>query len=148
MFNYFNIGFVDIYLWNSNILFFEDKYIGGNSKGGGKKGGDRKNIPADLPAEITAEIERLAKLSFKVLDCSGTSRIDFLLDEDMNVYVNEINTIPGSMGFYLWEKKGIDFKELISRLIEIAFINDEAKKSNMYKYESELYSKTNYGAKL
>ena len=131
-----------------DILSFEDKYIGGNSKGGGKKGGDRKNIPADLPAEITAEIERLAKLSFKVLDCSGTSRIDFLLDEEMNVYVNEINTIPGSMGFYLWEKKGIDFKELISRLIEIAFINDEAKKSNMYKYESELYSKTNYGAKL
>ncbi|NLY19951.1 MAG: D-alanine--D-alanine ligase [Tissierellia bacterium] len=130
-----------------DILTFEDKYINSNNKGT-KKGGERRNIPADLPEHIVSEIERLAKLSFKVLDCSGTARIDFLIDENEQVYVNEINTIPGSMGFYLWEKKGIDFKELISRLIEIALINDESKKSNMYKYDSGLYNKTSYGAKI
>ncbi|MDW7667555.1 MAG: D-alanine--D-alanine ligase family protein [Bacillota bacterium] len=97
------------------FLKYEDKYVN-NSK---NKGDTKRVIPADIPESITNEIMDFAKRSFISINASGAARVDFLLEGE-NVYVNEINTIPGSVSFYLWEPSGIEFKELIDELINIA----------------------------
>lgn len=91
------------------ILTFEDKYIKSNVKGLGKEG-SRRIIPADIEDNIRENIEDIASKAFMVIDGEGNARIDFLLDRDNNIYVNEINTLPGSIAFYLWEGKGYSFQ--------------------------------------
>lgn len=111
------------------FLTYADKYSGGGSKGGSKSGDAagggmstaKREIPAKIPADLKKTIESYASTSFRALDCSGVSRIDFIIDQDDNsVYVNEFNTIPGSLSFYLWEASGKPFAELISDLIQLA----------------------------
>ena len=130
------------------ILSFEDKYVKTNSKSGGKSQGDRRIIPAEIDNDLRQEIEGLAKKSFVSIDGSGVSRIDFLIDKDNKVYVNEINTLPGSISFYLWQDKDYPIKKLITRLIEIAEITQEEKNKNMYHYESNLFNRIQYGSKV
>jgi len=82
----------------------------------------QRKLPADLEPEISQKIKQYAIESFKAIGGHGVSRIDFLMnDKTKEVYVNEINTIPGSLAFYLWEAKGVSYKELINRLVELAF---------------------------
>ena len=88
-------------------------------KAGGAKGNEggmantSRQVPADLDEKMTASIRKLAEMSFKTLSMSGTSRIDFLIENETNkVYLNEINTIPGSLSFYLWEASGKTFAQL------------------------------------
>ena len=94
--------------------------------GGGKQSQGMQStvreIPANLPKESTDFIRNAACETFRALSCDGVARIDFIIDEATGeIYVNEINTIPGSLSFYLWEYSGINFTALIDRLIEIAF---------------------------
>lgn len=129
------------------ILSFEDKYVKSNEKGG-KSSGERRIIPAEIEDNIREEIEELAKKAFITIDGRGVSRIDFLLDANNKVYINEINTLPGSISFYLWEGKGYPFKKLIDELISIALKVHEEKKANMYSYEANLFNRTQYGSKI
>ena len=78
----------------------------------------------------------------------GVARIDFLVDENEKVYVNEINTLPGSIAFYLFEPMGISFKELIDRQIDLAFRRSNEFGKNIYSYDTDLFNSTSYGAKL
>ncbi|MCF6466653.1 D-alanine--D-alanine ligase family protein [Clostridium sp. Cult2] len=126
------------------ILTFEDKYIKSNTKGAGKES-SRRIIPADIEDDIRERIEELAKESFIAIDCSGNSRIDFLLDENNNIFINEINTLPGSIAFYLWEKKGYPFNKLIDEMINIAIEIHKDKNENMYIYEADLFNKVHLG---
>lgn len=125
-----------------NILSFEDKYIRSNSKG---KGFSRK-IPADIKEDIKQKIEQYAIESFKAIDCSGVARIDFILEDNEKIYVNEINTIPGSISFYLWQPKGLSFKDLISKILKIAERAYNEKKKNMYNFDADLFNKINKNA--
>ena len=130
----------------TEILSFSDKYL----RKDGKKTGDsslNRAIPADLEPAKIAEIEDLAKKAFTVIDAKGNARIDFLLDKDGKVFVNEINTLPGSVAFYLWEGRGYSFKDLINKMIDIAIVTKEEKDNNMYIYESNLFDKTQFGIK-
>ncbi|MDD7363802.1 MAG: D-alanine--D-alanine ligase family protein [Peptoniphilus sp.] len=128
------------------LLSFEDKYVSGNKKTGSKEGNAR-NCPAKVDDALREEIETLAKKAFTAIDACGTARIDFLVTES-GTFVNEINTLPGSMGFYLWEPKGISFSELLDRVIALGEIRAEERGRTMYSYESNLFSKTGYGSKL
>lgn len=102
---------------SGDILSYTDKYVGG---GKGMATSD-KRIPAQISNEMTARIQHLAGETFRVLGCHGVSRIDVMIEEaDGSVYVNEINTIPGSLSYYLWEESGIPFSKLIDKLIELA----------------------------
>ncbi len=130
-----------------DILTFEDKYIRSNDKGG-KSSGERRIIPAEIDDNIREEIEKLAKEAFTTIDARGVSRIDFLVDENNKVYINEINTLPGSISFYLWEGKGYPFKKLIDELINIAIKVYEEKNENMYFYDANLFNRTQYGGKI
>ena len=130
-----------------DVLTFEDKYVKSNAKGG-KSSGERRIIPADISDDLRLRIEDLAKQAFVCIDAKGTARIDFLVDKEENVFVNEINTIPGSFGFYLWEGKGYAFGHLVDELINIAIITHEDKKSNMYNFEANLLNRIQYGGKI
>ncbi|MCL1814317.1 MAG: D-alanine--D-alanine ligase [Treponema sp.] len=103
---------------------YEAKYIDAD--------GAALEIPASLPSAIVREIQSLAVKTFQALECSGLSRVDFFLKEDGAVLVNEINTMPGftkiSMYPKLWEKSGIGYSELITRLIELAIARFEKEK--------------------
>lgn len=102
------------------ILSYTDKYMGG-SKGTEGMQASQKKIPADLPEDMTKEIQRLAGETFRVLSCHGVSRVDVIVDRATGkIYVNEINTIPGSLSFYLWEATGISFPALMDRLVALA----------------------------
>jgi D-alanine-D-alanine ligase len=106
---------------------YEAKYVLNDSK---------LIIPAELPEELVARVQDLAVKSFKAVDCAGLSRVDFFVDEAKDqIFVNEINTIPGftriSMYPKLWEASGIDYVELIDRLLQLAIERYEEKKKNI-----------------
>lgn len=127
-------------LGQSETLSFEDKYQGG---GGGDKGmasADRV-IPADISDELTKNIQNLAAKTFSALDASGLARLDFLVNANTEeVYFNEINTIPGSFSFYLWDKSDLSFDRLLNELIEIGLKQHRAKNGRVRSYETNLLS--------
>jgi D-alanine-D-alanine ligase len=94
-------------------------------------------LPADLPAETTAELRRLAVECYRAVECEGMGRVDFLLEQSTRqLYINEINTIPGftSISMYpkMWEASGIGFSALVDRLIELALQRHERKKATKF----------------
>ena len=98
--------------------------------------------------DLTNEIKALTIKAFKALNSKGVARVDFLIDNlDDKVYINEINTIPGSFAFYLWDYKGLKYSELIDKLIEIAEKENEEKHKNNYTYYSNIVGNFNGGAK-
>ena len=133
------------------ILSYKDKYLGNGkggklSKMGGKSSGMAsltRKIPAQLDKDQEDEIYNLAKNTFKLLNCEGISRIDFIIDGDNNkIYVNEINTIPGSLSFYLWEPKGVKFSELLNKAIRIAIKRQERRNKITYSTNVNILNMT------
>ncbi len=135
---------------NDEILSFGDKYLNGN-KGAAKTGGDgaksggmstlKRQCPADIPEEMTRRVQELAVKAFQTLGCMGVSRIDFLMNaETQELWINEINTIPGSLAFYLWEQTGVSFSELLDRMITLAFKRQRARAALTFTYESNILS--------
>ncbi|MGN0574610.1 MAG: D-alanine--D-alanine ligase family protein [Ruminococcus sp.] len=124
------------------ILSYNDKYVSGD-KSGGSKG--MATLKRKIPAEITAEqeefIRKTAVDAFKYLGCCGVTRIDFMIDmEDNKVYLNEINTIPGSLAFYLWEPKGVKYTELLDRLINLALKRYRKNEKINYSFDTNILS--------
>lgn len=104
----------------------------------GMKGAERK-IPAPLSAELTARIQDLARQAFAAVDGRGTARVDFLVREQAgDVIVNEINTIPGSMAFYLWQEEGMTPAAVMDELIRLAFEAHAEKRKTVYNYKTGL----------
>lgn len=103
-------------LTKSTFLTFEDKY-----KGSGKQKGRDRVIPAEISTELENQIIEYTSKIYEKLNMNGVVRIDYIFDADKSkLYFNEINTIPGSMAFYLFEPIGIDYVTLISQLVENA----------------------------
>lgn len=126
------------------FLSYDDKYIRGG-KSQGMKGASRR-IPAPISPELTKKIQELAARAFQSIDAAGVARIDFLLTADEQLYVNEINTLPGSLAFYLWEATDLPFSGLVDRLIEIAQERHDDKKKTTYSFDSSLLQKTLEGS--
>lgn len=127
------------------ILSYSDKYLGGSKSSKGMAS-TKRIIPADISDEKTALIQQLAVKAFKVLGCSGVARIDFMIDnENDQVYLNEINTIPGSLSFYLWEPKGVKYKELLNRMIDLAFKRERENSGVTYAFDTNVLSGIHLG---
>jgi len=117
-------------VWH-DFLSFDDKY-----KTGAKGMADSKRIfPFDHPQK--EKIDFWAREIYKKLDCKGVVRIDFLTGRDGEVYVNEINTIPGSFAYYLWEGS-FDFKQLLKIQIEQAINSQKQREKLTFLYETDL----------
>jgi D-alanine-D-alanine ligase len=126
------------------ILSFEAKYKQGGKggKAGGAKGGMAslgRTIPASISAELTTRVQDIAVQAFRVLGAAGVARIDFLFEVEREVlYLNEINTLPGSLAFYLWEASGIPFEELMRRVIRIALDQHRIRSTTAFMFEANL----------
>lgn len=135
---------------HDEILSYGDKYMSNSSKNGGSKGmaSLSRKIPADLSEEKTEEIRRLACDVFKATGSSGVVRIDFMIDTETDkVYANEINTIPGSLAFYLWEAAGLSYTDMIDRLIEIAFRRQRNRENMTFSIDTNILSGVSFGTK-
>lgn len=146
---------------DDELLSFQDKYMrdGGDSgtKGGGrgsKQAEDRAEgmasldriIPAPISEALTEEIQQLAVRIFQLFECAGVARLDFLMNGETGaVYFNEINTIPGSFSFYLWDPSGVPFDELTHRLIQLALQRHREKNGRVRTYDINLLSERSLG---
>ena len=147
----------------AELLTFRDKYMrGGSSPGAPKQGAPKQGVrsakqpaagrgmasldrlvPAPLDEKTAERIRALARQAFCAFECAGVARLDFMIDErDGAVYFNEINTIPGSFSFYLWEATGLSFGELVHRMIETAFARHRARNRRIRTYDVNLLSET------
>lgn len=125
---------------SGEILSYEDKYMGG-SKGAKGMQASQKRIPAELPDEVTKRIQFLAGETFRVLSCHGVSRVDVIIDRsNSNIYVNEINTIPGSLSFYLWEATGIPFDKLMDTLVDLALKRKRESGMKTLSYDHNIFN--------
>ncbi|MBQ1962034.1 MAG: D-alanine--D-alanine ligase [Clostridia bacterium] len=136
---------------HDEILSYEDKYMsGGSKKSGGSKGmaSLSRKIPADISEEKADEIKHLACDIFRATGSSGVVRIDFMLDTATDkVYANEINTIPGSLAFYLWEASGLSYTDMIDRLVEIAFRRQRTRENLTFTIDTNILSGVSFGTK-
>ena len=135
------------------ILSYKDKYMSGatSSKQGGSKGGNgMASLSRELPANITPEnrekIRQMSIDTFKALGCNGVARIDCMIDlDDGQIYVNEINTIPGSLSFYLWEPVGKKYDELLDDCIRLALKRNRELESISFSFDTNLLANANLG---
>ncbi|GAA5521968.1 D-alanine--D-alanine ligase [Aliifodinibius salicampi] len=127
-------------LGQDETLSFEDKYQNEEGTQKGMASADRQ-IPADISNELTQKIQSLSRKIFSLFRASGVARLDFLINENTKeVYFNEINTIPGSFSFYLWEESEIDMQDLMLELIDIAIEQHQRKIGRIRSYETNLLS--------
>lgn len=133
---------------SGDFLTYEQKYGARPAKGAGAKGDNRqgmassaKRIPADLPEDVSDRIRFLAGETFRVLSCHGVSRVDVMIDADNgSIYVNEINTIPGSLSFYLWEAAGLSFDKLMDRLVRLALSRKRAQERKTFSFDQNIFA--------
>ena len=125
-------------LSRDELLSFEDKYLGDAGKG---MASATRLIPAPVGDELTSAIRETSLRVFRLLDCSGLVRLDFLVEKESGTfYFNEINTIPGSFSFYLWDKSGSTFPGILDRMIQIAEMRHREKNGRVRSYETNLLS--------
>ena len=136
---------------SDKILSYEDKYISG-SKGGSKSGGSKgmaslkRKIPADITPEQREYIRELAVKGFKCLGCNGVVRIDFMMDQKAGeIFLNEINTIPGSLSFYLWEPLGVSYPELLDRMIALGLKRNREQSEISYAFDTNVLEGMSFG---
>ncbi len=129
------------------FLTFDDKYLRGSKsgKGQGMESLARK-VPAPISDELTQRIQQMTTQVYNAMDCKGVVRIDYMLDGD-ELYINEINIIPGSLAFYLWEPLGISFKEMLDCMIEDAFTAYAEKNRSVFSYDSSILRSVQGGLK-
>lgn len=120
------------------FLTYDDKYIRGNFNKGSGQG---REIPAQLPAQTTQTLQQLAMQVFHAVRAKGVVRVDFLVSGEGKIYVNEVNTIPGSFAFYLWEPTGLPYQQMLTQLIDMAKQNAQRQRRNITSFDTELLEK-------
>jgi D-alanine-D-alanine ligase len=130
------------------VLSFDDKYKHGGKKVGGAKAasagmaGLRRQIPAPIGEALTKEVQGLAVKAFRAIDASGVVRVDFLYEPSKKrLLLNEINTTPGSLSYYLWEEEGVRFDQLVATLVQIALDRHEEKRATVYSFSANLLTR-------
>ena len=128
---------------SDELLTFDDKYINGSKKGGSSKGmaSAARKVPAQIDKKLEDEVRRVAEEAFRACNLSGDVRIDFLIDQKKkSVYINEINSCPGSLAFYLWDPIGKNFTNLLDDMINIAIKNYRKRKNKTHTFDSNILS--------
>ncbi len=124
------ISAVEEVVKSDGLLSFENKYM--NNKKQGMASAKRK-IPAEISDEQMEQVKELSRKLFSIFELKGVVRCDFIITSNGDVLVNELNSIPGSLAFYLFEPAGIPYKDLINKMIKYAYIaNSESAKINRH----------------
>jgi len=125
------------------FLTFSDKYMRGSNQKGAKAAQGmaslERRIPAPIPDAVAKQVQDNALRAFRAIDGSGVARIDSFVNEATEeAWVMEINTMPGSFAFYLWEASGLSFEELMDELLDIALAEHEERARLMFTFDSGL----------
>ena len=133
-------------LANDEILSYQDKYTGGTKSGKSGMASLKRKIPADIDTETREKIRDMAVKAFQALGCSGVARIDFMIDMSSgSIYLNEINTIPGSLAFYLWEPLGVKYSQLLDRMISLALKRERENKALNFSFDTNILETATFG---
>ena len=127
---------------HDELLSFADKYQrGGKNKAAGMASLDR-DLPAKIPEPLRDRVQSAARVAYTACRMKGTPRIDFMYTEsDDTLYLTEINPIPGSVAFYLWEAAGVSFKQQITDAIEQAVRDADEVGGRALDYQSDIIEK-------
>jgi len=136
--NPYEVSPTEMPIASSEILSFKDKYLSEDGKSRGMAS-LKRIIPAPIKKETQNKVEMYATKFFAEIGGEGIVRMDFLLTKDeKKIYLNEINTMPGSLAFYLWKEKGINFTELLDKLIKLGLERAERKRKVNTTFESNV----------
>ena len=138
---------IEMPVTGGDLLSFMDKYIQGN---GATKGmaSLKRVLPAPIEPDLRERIQTLSVEIFKNMDCKGVVRIDYMFDiASQGLYITEINTIPGSLAFYLWEACKLPYRALIDRMVECAMSAHAEKNNSNYAFTSDILSNLSLGGK-
>ena len=126
------------------FLDFKEKYLAsGGSKGMASL---HRILPAPIPEELKERIQALSCDIFRMMDCKGVVRIDYMWDRNSDeIYITEINTIPGSLAFYLWENAGLKYSRMIDKLVACAQRAHEDKNLRNYAFTSDILKSVSLG---
>lgn len=128
-------------LSKADFFDFSDKYLSGGKKGGGVNS-QYSEIPADIDKELAEQVEDLGKRTYHALGCSGIARVDFLIEgTTKHVYVNEVNTLPGSLYSHNWKKVGVSDVELVVTLVNLAEERFLSHQDITYTFDSDILKK-------
>ena len=158
-YTYYQVSELEEVMGNDEFLSYNDKYIGSSSSKGKLKGGVKsashnvgskgmvstnRIIPANIDKKLKEEIINMTKQAARVLNTSGVARIDYLIDKKKKkAYINEINTIPGSLSFYLWEPTGKKYSELLDDIITLAIKNYKKRSKMTFSFDSNILQNYN-----
>lgn len=131
---------------SGDLLSYLDKY---GASGGSKGMASLKRVlPAPIEPALREKIQKLSVDIFCNMDCKGVVRIDYMYDASSDgLYITEINTLPGSMAFYLWEASGLPYRKMIDRLVDYAMAAKQDKDDSNYAYASDILKDISLGAK-
>ena len=137
---------IEMPISGEEFLDFKEKYLaGGGSKGMASL---HRVLPAPIEDDLRIRIQEMSKSIFRMMDCKGVVRIDYMFDRDSGgLYITEINVIPGSLAFYLWENAGMPYRELIDRMVELAEKAHLDKNQANYAYTSDILKGAVFGTK-
>lgn len=136
---------IEMPVTGGDLLTYMDKYGASASKGMASL---KRVLPAPIEPELKEKIQKLSVDIFNNMDCKGVVRIDYMFDAESNgLYITEINTIPGSMAFYLWEASGLPYARLIDKLVSYAMEAKKDKDDSNYAYASNILNDVSLGGK-
>ena len=139
---------IEMPVTGGDLLSFMDKYLGGGKNPGKGMASLKRILPAPIEPELRQKIQTLSADIFKSMDCKGVVRIDYMFDAPTGgLYITEINTIPGSLAFYLWNESGLKYPELIDRMVAYALKAHEEKNDSNYAFSSDILKEVSLGAK-
>jgi len=139
---------IEMPVLGGDLLSFMDKYLQGGKNATKGMASLKRVLPAPIEPELTEKIQTLSKEIFKAMDCKGVVRIDFMYDAPSNgLYITEINTIPGSLAFYLWNEAGLKYPELIDKMVAYALKAHEEKNTSNYAFSSSILKEASLGLK-
>ena len=144
-YEYQRVSVLEEVMGADEILSYSDKYLS-SSKTKGSTGGSKgmastsRIVPARISKDLTEKIQETSKEVFKLLNLSGVCRIDYLIDSKSNkYYVNEPNTIPGSLAFYLWKETNLSYKELLDEMVQIAVKEYKNKSKKLRSFDTNIF---------
>lgn len=130
---------------SNELLTYDDKYLAKGKTQSQGMASLQREIPAHIERQLIDKIEVLAKQVYKILRCESLIRIDMMIVGE-DVYINEINSIPGSLAFYLWEESGTSYTNLLDQMVEEGIKKYYKNKNKTFNFKTNVLD--NQGGKL
>ncbi len=142
------VSAIEMPVTGGDLLSFMDKYLQGGKSASKGMASLKRILPAPIEPELKDRIQTLTADIFQRMDCKGVVRVDYMYDAPSDgLYITEINTIPGSLAFYLWAESGVKYAELIDRLVSYAIKAHEDKNNSNYAFSSDILKEASFGGK-